>query len=234
MEIAIKKLIKDIVSRLFEIEKKTDCMSKQGNTIFSKYCKETSAERGVLTKMLDELLDDSTTFTEAHFRCFWQSGFIINWNLCDTKEAYIRTIKKYIGLYGKPLEKDTIMYKAVCEDEELFGSSWSKDWKSACNFATKTGADKVVSMVVPKGAKTIHIPPTFRFKESEDVIDTTEVMNKTLRNFAELKKCNIIDERKGKIVVGVFEIKGKGTKYLHKLDLLDSEVVISKQYEIAA
>ncbi|KWW27934.1 MAG: hypothetical protein AUK63_2086 [bacterium P3] len=226
--------VNKIANQLYEIEKKTNSMSKQGIALYYKYCRETEHEKRTLINMLNEMLDDDTTFNEAQFKCFWQSGFIRNWNLCGTKDGYINTIKKYIELYGKPLEQDTIMYKAVVEEEELYGSSWTKHWKSACNFATKFGLGKIVSLVVPKGTKTIHIQPTFIFKESEDVIDTTEVLNGTLCNFAELKRCKIISERKADIVIGEFEIIDNGTNYLHRLDARDSLNVIGALLKIAA
>ena len=226
--------IEDISYQLYEMENKTNSIRKHGIRLYCKHCKEIEHERTTLVDMLNELLDDNMTFNEAQFKCFWQSGFIRSWNICATKERYIHTIRKYIELYGKPLEQDTIMYKAVSEKEELYGSSWTKDWKSACNFALKFGLGKIVSLVVPKGAKTIHIPPTFIFKESEDVIDTTGVINGTLCDFAELRKWKIKEEKRREIVVGEFERIDKGTKYLHRLDEDDSFSVIRELLMSAA
>jgi len=226
--------INEIANKLYEIEKKTNSMRIRGFRLYYKHCKETEHERKALIDTLDELLDSDIIFNEAQFKCFWQSGFIRKWNPCATKEGYIRTIKKYIDLYGKPLEQDTIMYKAVSESEELYGSSWTKDLKSACNFALRFGLGKIVSMVVPKGAKTIHLPPTFIFKESEDVIDTTGVINETLCDYAELRRCKIIEEKRREIVVGEFEIIDKGTKFLHRLDEDDSFWLLSNILKSAA
>lgn len=230
----LKEKVKEIVNKLYEMEKKTNIMCKQGIEPYYKYWAETDQERSALITKLDKLLDKDMTFNEAQFKCFWQCGYIRNWNICKTKKRYIQTIKKYIELYGKPLEQDTIMYKAVAEEEELYGSSWTKHWQSACNFATKFGLGKIVSMVVPKGTKTIHIPPTFVFKESEDIIDTTEVMNGTLRNFAKFIDYRFIKERKAGIVVGEFEKIDKKTKYLHRLDARDSFQVIGSMLQFAA
>ena len=229
-----KNVIEEVVNKLYEMENKTNSIRKHGIRLYCKHCKETEHERTALVDMLNELLDDNMTFNEAQFKCFWQSGFIRSWNICDTKERYIHTIRKYIELYGKPLEQDTIMYKAVTEKEELYGSSWTKDRKSACNFALKFGLGKIVSMIVPKGAKAIHLPPTFIFKESEDVIDTTGVINGSLCDYAELRKFKIIEEKRREIVVGEFEIIDKGTKYLHRLDEDDSFCVLSKLLKSAA
>lgn len=229
-----KQNIEEIANQLYEIEKKNNSMRKHGFLLYYKHCTETEHERKALIDTLDELLDSDIIFNEAQFKCFWQSGFIRKWNPCATKEGYIRTIKKYIDLYGKPLEQNTIMYKAVSESEELYGSSWTKDLKSACNFALRFGLGKIVSLVVPKGAKTIHLPPTFIFKESEDIIDTMGVINETLCDYAEFRRCKIIEEKRREIVVGEFEIIDKGTKYFHRLDEDDSFWLLSNILKSAA
>lgn len=221
----------DIVNELFELEKETDKMAAQGSKNFLDYCKKTIFRRRFLIGEIDELIEKSIILSEPHFKCFWQSGYFQRWNICDTKDKYISSVKKYLDLYGKSLEKDTVMYKAIYNDSDLFGSSWTKDWKSACNFAAKMCLDSIVSMVIPKGAKTIHISPTFRFKESEDIIDTTNVINETLSEFAVFKGYKANKKNGG--VIGMF-LKNNGWEYDCKLDLRDSECALAKLYKRAA
>ena len=217
--------LKLVADQLYESEKECNRKFKQGEKIYNKFFYDIVSYRNSMIDLIDELLDESVIFNEAYFKCFWQSGFIRQWNICSTKEGYIKTVRKYVDLYGTPLEKDTIMYKAITDKEELFGGSWTKDFRSACNFSIKFGLDKIVSMVIPKGTKTIHICPTFRYKETEDIIDTTNVLNETLSEFAKLIDLQFLNQ-KG-VFVGKFE-KKNGWAIPYKLDKRDSKILIEQ------
>ena len=201
------------------MEKETDKKFAKGFYLAAEYCGAIADKRSELVKIIDGLLNEDVIFSKEEFMCFWMSGLIKRWNICKTKEAYINTVSKYIGLYGKALEKDTIMFKAVEADEEIFGGSWTKDIKSARNFAVKYLVDTIVSTVIPKGTKTIHFHPNFRFKESEDLIDTTKVLHEPPKIIARLKELSFTKDGRA---VGIFENEGSGCRFAHMLDVKDS------------
>lgn len=229
-KINYKNHINLVADHLYEFEKECNKKYQQGGKIYNKFYHNNHLQRNTMIEMIDELLDENVIFNEAQFKCFWQSGLIRKWGICSTKEKYISTTQKYIGLYGTPLEKDTIMYKAMTDKEELFGCSWTKNFRSAFNFSLKFGLDKIVSMVIPKGTKTIHINPTFRYKETEDIIDTINVLNETLVEFAKLIDFHFLPQN-GEFL-GRFE-KNNGGIIPYKLDKRDSELLLEMLGNVA-
>lgn len=223
------KNISNDIERLYNLQKEVFKLSSKDRIKCDEYCKSIYFEKHELISKIDEFLirNDNYTFPEEFFRIFWQCGFVGRWYICKTKDKYISTISKYVELYGTPLEKETIMYKAVRENEDLFGGSWSKDLKSALNFSVKFGISKVVSMVIPKGTKSIHIHANFIFTESEDLIDTTSVINETLDDYAKIMYREM-GKDKGPKVKGVFENLTNGCQFAHYLNNEDSDFALWK------
>lgn len=129
---------------------------------------------------------------EELFRDVWQRGLYYCLETCSTKGKYCKFVRDYVERYGKPLEKDTVMYRAVDPTEEdedsISGGSWTKDIKSAFEYSARFRYIQIYSMTVPKGTKTIHFHGNLIFPESEDLIDTTSVKNDSLTLYATLKK----------------------------------------------
>lgn len=137
---------------------------------------------------------------EEVFREVWQKGLYYHLNACSTNEKYCQFVHDYVEKYGKPLEKDTVMYRAVNPNEEdksnMSGGSWTKDFKSAFEYSARFGKIQVYSMTIPKGTKVIHFHGTLVFPESEDLIDTVNVKNDSLKLYATLKKLVPINSKK--------------------------------------
>lgn len=227
-------MINKVIFKLYEILNEEIKMSCKSAEIYNNFKYNTRLECNELIKEIDTFLNLNVnyTFSEEVFKIFWQYGFFVRkWNIFKDKEIYINTISKYVGLYGTPIEKDTIIYKAVVENEDLFGGSWTKDLKSALNFAVKHGHDKIVTMTIPKGTKSIHFYPNFLFKESEDLIDTSKVINKTLDDYAVL--INRVIDFKGRrpIVKGVFNNLYSGGQFTYELDKDDSNIVFQRNFD---
>lgn len=223
-----------LMKRLIEHGKMLNIKAKEGIKSFYKYCGTDDSEVEALKARIVSLIDEGLTLDEESFRYIWQSGLYWKLKICKSTEGYNGFVQKYTELYGKPLEKDIIMYKAVERSrtaETINGGSWTKDIKSAFNFSAKYNLGKIFSMTIPKGTKTIHFHPTFVFCESEDVIDTTNVKNDTIREYATLD--NLTFCRDKPICRAIFQKKDSGFKVFHSLSKQDSLIVLHKKLHAA-
>ena len=167
-------------------------------------------ERWLLTRQ--ELISHwkkGYTMNEETFRVIWQTGTYQH--LENKIEDYFEFVKKYTELYGKPLENDTLMYRADDKPiQYLDGSSWTTAKKSAFNFCGRFSLTYVYQMIIPKGTKTVHFHPTLRYPESEDVIYFPSAKNDSLDYFA--KFINAKPLNKGKSLL-TFEKKEGGVEF---------------------
>lgn len=128
--------------------------------------------------------------TEESFMSVWQSGAYRM--ITSDREDYCKFIKSHVEKYGKELNRDRVLYRASStyeEDEEtLSGGSWTPSLEDAFGFANSFGLNRVYSMVVPEGTKTISFNPKPRYPEKENLLDTVSVKNDTLKVYARLVK----------------------------------------------
>ena len=174
-------------------------------------------------------MEDGVILNEERFRKIWQSGVYHCLDACSTQEKYIDFVRFYVEEYGKPLEEDVVMYRAVNDEYEnedsISGGSWTKSLKDALNICLRTPMDSIYCMTIPKGTKTIHFHGTLSTQESEDVLDTLKVKNNSLSLYAKLTGITINEKRVQ--VSGTFT-KADGCNMPYTLNKKYSKYCISK------
>lgn len=164
-----------------------------------------------MNKTIEIKYSENGLMTEDSFKEVWQSGAYHN--IYMSPAEYIQFIHTYVEEYGLPFDKDTKLYRASSSGEEnessLSGGSWTTSIDDAFRFANNWGLDRIYSMVIPQGTKSIYIKPALLYPEKENIIDTYSVKNDTLQVYATRIK---VDCEKGKVVTRWRLANGKVVK----------------------